>query len=107
MQSKNKFERKDCNDYLGINSGIATSFHNLNTGRRQKMELKIGDAVKTLKLKIFPEGVDREIYVPAGTVGVICEIRDDYYLIDVSSPTIQKSLQGVYCYDFDEVERFY
>lgn len=62
--------------------------------------MEIGCLVKTLVEKRTSDG-ERELLIPVGTMGVLCEIHDTWAFIEIETVAIPEGA-GVFGYNLDE-----
>lgn len=65
--------------------------------------MEIGAHVITLVDKITTEGLD-EVTIPKGTTGKVCEIYNDYLLVEIWGKQIPEEIWGVYDFYFNEIK---
>ena len=66
------------------------------------MKIKIGDSVETLVDKTFEEGIDKKVFIPKGTNGLVCEIYDGWALIEIYNQHDAPNARNVYDYLMNE-----
>ena len=72
------------------------------------MEFELGAAVRTKIEKTFHDGVEGEITLPVGTMGIVCEGKTikgtNRYLIELANDRFPDPLFGVFDYKENELE---
>ena len=66
--------------------------------------MEIGAHIITLVDKITTEGLN-EVAIPKGTIGKVCEIYDDYLLVEIWGKQIPEEIWGVYDFYLNEVKQ--
>ncbi len=65
--------------------------------------MKIGACIVTLVDKLATDGLDK-VFIPKGTVGMVCEIYDDCALIEIWGEHAPKGVWGVYDFCLTEIK---
>jgi len=63
--------------------------------------MEIGNKVKTLIEKTFSDGINDFVEIPKYTEGFICEIYNDFVLVQIYD---NKKINGVFDYKLNEID---
>lgn len=65
--------------------------------------MEIGTRIMTTVNKITNENL-KEIVIPKGTVGTVCEIHPEYVLVEIWGDTAPKGIEGVFDFELEEIK---
>lgn len=65
--------------------------------------MEIGTRIITTTNKITNENL-KEIVIPKGTVGTVCEIHPGYVLVEIWGETAPKGIEGVFDFELEEIK---
>ena len=65
--------------------------------------MEVGSIVITIVDKVTTEGLE-EVHIPKGTAGRVCELYDNYALVEIWGDDAPPGVWGVYDYDFNEIK---
>jgi len=65
--------------------------------------MEIGTCVVTLTDKLATDGLNK-VFIPKGTNGTVCEVYDDYALVEIWGEHAPKGVWGVYDFYLTEIK---
>ncbi len=63
----------------------------------------MGTRVITLVDKLAQDGLNK-VMIPKGTTGTVCEVYDDFVLVEIWGERAPKGVWGVYDFYFNEIK---
>lgn len=65
--------------------------------------MEIGTRIVTTVNKISNENL-KEIVIPKGTIGTVCEIHPGYILVEIWGDKAPKGIEGVFDFELEEIK---